>query len=159
MLFPVSVSHITYSDGRHLDLDPLQIPVIAHGMTVVSFAHDVSMLQTMRATTSASSLLNNPEVVVTVETLKHGGYRSVVRTTLQRKAQVKPQRLSLATLPIFQTLNQSRTKRSQGSYRRRCVRRWLTPSTSSWTLLTTHPMNHPSRPAKQISGSSLLPIL
>ena len=60
---------------NHLDLDPLQILVIVRGTTAVSFAHGVSTLQTMRVTMSASLLLNSPGVVVTVETLKHGGYQ------------------------------------------------------------------------------------
>ena len=81
---------------NHLDLDPPPIPAIAHGMIAVSFAHGVSTLQAMRATMSASLLLNNPGVVVTAETVKHGGYQSAVHIIPQQKVPVKRQRLSLA---------------------------------------------------------------
>ena len=74
MLFPLSVRRLTRSIN-HLDLDPLQILVIVRGTTAVSFAHGASTLQTMRATMSASLLLNSLGVVVTAETLKPGGYQ------------------------------------------------------------------------------------
>jgi len=109
-------------DRHHLDPDPSTIPVIAHGTTAASFAHGVFTLQAMLVTMSASSLLNSLGVVVTVETLKHGGYRSGVRITLQQKVQAKPQRLLLVTLPISRTHNQSRIRRSHRNYRRRCER-------------------------------------
>ena len=150
---------LTRPDRHHLDADPLKIQVIARGTTAASFVHGVSMPQTMQATTSAFSLPNSPGVVVTAGTLKHGACRLVAHTTPQQKARVKPQRLSLATSPISQTHNQSWTKRSRRNCRRRCERRWPMLSTSSWILLTTPLMNHPSRLAKRISDSSPLPIL
>ena len=159
MLLPMPVGHVAHPDHHHLDLGSFPIPVIVRGTTAASFAHGVFMLQTMRVTTSASSLPNSPGVAVTAEMVKHGGYKSVVRTTLQRKAQAKRQRSSLATSPIFQTLNQSRIKWSQRSCRRRCERQWPMPSTSFWTLSTIPPMNRQFQQAKQISDSSLPPIL
>ena len=110
-------------DHHHLDLDPLQTPVIVHGTTAVSFAHGAFMLQTTRVTTSASSSHSSPVVVVTAGTLKHGGYQSVVPTTLQQKVRAKPRRSPLATSSTFQTHNQSWIRRSRQNYRRRCERR------------------------------------
>jgi len=110
-------------DHHHLDPDPSTIPVIARGTTAASFAHGVSMLRAMQATTSASSLPSSLGVVVTAETLKHGGYQLVVRTTLQQKVRAKLQRLSLATSPISRTHNRSRIRQSRQNYRRRCGRR------------------------------------
>lgn len=109
-------------DHHHLDPDPSTNPVIVRGMTAVCFAHGVFTLQAMPATTSASSLPNSLGVVATVETLKHGGYQLGVRITLQQKVQAKPQRLSLATLPISRTHNQSRIRQSHRNCRRRCER-------------------------------------
>jgi len=112
MWFPMPVSHLTRPDPdhHHLDTDPSLIPAIVRLTTSPSFAHGVFMLQAMRITTSASSSPSSLWIVVTVETLKHGGYQLVVLTTLQQKVQVKPQRLSRATLPISQTHNQSRIR-------------------------------------------------
>ena len=109
-------------DHHHLDPDPSTNPVIVRGMTAVSFAHGVFTLQAIRATTSASSLPNSPEVAVTAETLKHGGYQLVAHTIPQRKAQAKLQRLSLVTLPISQIHNQSLIRLFRRNCRRRCER-------------------------------------
>jgi len=110
-------------DRHHLDPDLSTIPVTAHGMTAVSFARGVFTLRATRATMSASSSPNSLGAVAIVETLKHGGYQSVVRTTLQQKVQARPQRLLLVTSLISRTHNQSRIKRSHRNCRRRCERR------------------------------------
>ena len=88
-------THLTFTDHLELDLSPT--PAIARGTTVASSVHGVSTQRTMRVTTSASLLLNSPGVVVTAETLKHGGYRLVVHTILPRRAQAERQKLSPAT--------------------------------------------------------------
>jgi hypothetical protein len=92
MLLPMSVGHVVHPDHHHLGLDSLPIPVTVRGTTAASFAHGVFTLQITRVTTSASLLPNSPGVVVTAETAKHGGFKSVVHTTLQQKAQAKRQR-------------------------------------------------------------------
>lgn len=96
MLFPLSVRHLTRLDRHHLDLGLPPIPAIARGMIAVFFAHGVSTLRTTRVTMSASLLLNSLGVVVTAETLKHGGYQLVVHTILQQKVPAKRQKLSFA---------------------------------------------------------------
>lgn len=111
--------------SHHPDVDPLPLPAIARGTIAASFARGVSTLQVMRDITLASSLPNSLEVAATAATLKRGGYQSVAPITLQqrRRAQAKPQKSSLVTLPISQTHNQSRISRSRRSCRRRCERR------------------------------------
>ena len=136
--------------------DPSRLPAIARGTTVVFFAQDASTLQIIRATTLASSSLNSPEVAVIAEMLKLGACRLVVPTTLQRRAQAKPQKLSRVTSQTSRTHNQSRTSPSRRNCRRRCERQWPTPLTSSWTHSTTPPTNRQSQQTKQISGCNPL---
>ena len=119
MLLPVPVSHLIRPITIISTPDPPTIPVIARGMTAVSFVHGVFMLQAMRATTSASSSPSSLGVVVTAGMLRHGGYQLAARTTLRRKAQAKPLRLSPATSLISPTHNPSRIRQSPRNCRRR----------------------------------------
>ena len=109
LLMPIGL--VAHPERHHVDLGSLPTSVTVRGTIAASFAHGVSMLQTMcRVTTLASLLSNNPGAVVTAETVKHDGYKSVVRATLEQKAQANRQRSSLATFPIFQTLIPSRIR-------------------------------------------------